>query len=275
MVSRNPEKVYTELNPALVVQNLTYSVQKARGRQEILHNISAPFPANRWTSIMGPSGSGKTTLLHNLAGLVTPERGLVRMYKGATNLPVHEDANRGRAVEISRCTESERAKLRCSEVSVVFQDFNLIPVLKVRDNIKLSRRLGGLRNRMSKSAPAASKPGKQGWFDYVVQTLEIQELLKRLPDQLSGGQQQRVAIARSLYVNPEVLLADEPTGNLDSENSDRVLELLRLAVDEFGQTVVMVTHDEQAADRGDFVLRMSDGLIRSVATTSTFTSVQG
>ena len=106
----------------------------------------------------------------------------------------------------------------------------------------------------------------------MTRTLGIDDVLKRLPDQLSGGQQQRVAIARSLYTRPSVLLADEPTGSLDTENSDHVLDLLRMAVDELDQTVVMVTHDEQAAQKGDFILRMSDGLIRSVTVTPTHAS---
>ncbi|MGJ4074683.1 ABC transporter ATP-binding protein [Corynebacterium macclintockiae] len=263
MGGQSAEEIFTQLNPAISVKNLTYSVQNSRMRQEILHNISAPFPANRWTSIMGPSGSGKTTLLHNLAGIVTPEKGIVQLHLGARNGSSHS----GEVINVSRSSEAERAKLRSSEISVVFQDFNLIPVLNVRDNIKLSRRL----NRKG-AARGRQVSRDKDWFDYVTRTLGIDDVLKRLPDQLSGGQQQRVAIARSLYTRPSVLLADEPTGSLDTENSDHVLDLLRMAVDELDQTVVMVTHDEQAAQKGDFILRMSDGLIRSVTVTPTHAS---
>ncbi|WP_426721614.1 ABC transporter ATP-binding protein [Corynebacterium auriscanis] len=256
---------------------------------EILHNISAPFPANCWTSIMGPSGSGKTSLLHNLAGLVTPSQGTVYLYRGALNkasvlaqlnpartsaLPrlggetdewkTEGAAASGRRIEITRSSEAQRARLRARDISLVFQDFNLVPVLTVQDNIKLPHRLARGGARLMLRSNTQNRLSGQKWFDFVVESLQIEGLLRRLPNELSGGEQQRVAIARSLCAQPQVILADEPTGSLDSVASEQVLNLFRMAVDEFGQTVVMVTHDEDAARKGDFILRMSDGFIRSL-----------
>lgn len=214
-------------------------------RVTAVSEVSVRIPRGSWTSVMGPSGSGKTSLLHLLAGLAVPDSGRVTLHR----------ADRGgrrddRDVELSSLSENARAKLRRTELGVVFQDFNLVPVLSVADNIRLPLRLARRR-------PDAA------WFDEVVDTLGLRERLKHLPHELSGGQRQRAAVARALLPRPSVIFADEPTGNLDSEAGGRVLDLFRRLVDDYGQTLVMVTHDPAAAERGDHLIRMRDGRVQA------------
>ena len=209
-------------------------------RVAAVRGVSVHIPRGSWTSVMGPSGSGKTSLLHLLAGLSTPDSGRVTL---------HGAGRRGRDVELSSLSENTRAKLRRTELGVVFQDFNLVPVLSVADNIRLPLRLARRR-------PDAA------WFNQVVDTLGLRERLKHLPHELSGGQRQRAAVARALLPRPSVIFADEPTGNLDSEAGARVLDLFRRLVDDYGQTLVMVTHDPAAAERGDHLIRMRDGRVQ-------------
>lgn len=240
--------------PALRVRRLAFSAGSGVSRTRILRGIDAEFPSHQWTSIMGPSGSGKTTLLHCLSGLAVPSGGTVQL-----------SATDGSTIDISALSEGARAKLRTTDISIVFQDFNLVPVLNVEDNIRLPRRLAGSRGR--RRSEKAPERGRQSGvsdaelFSLITTTLGIEGLLKRLPSQLSGGQRQRVAIARSLFTRPAVILADEPTGSLDSETGQAVLELFRRVVDEFNQTLIMVTHDEHAAQHGDSIVRMKDGRI--------------
>lgn len=228
--------------PALEARDLVYSAKNGGKTTPILRGLSASFPSGEWTSIMGPSGSGKTTLLHCLAGLIVPDRGSVDLISGR------------KRTTVNTMGENARAALRRTEIAVVFQDFNLIPVLNVVDNIRFPMRLAG-EFRRGKTAE---------WFEQIVDTLEIGHLLKRHPHQLSGGQKQRVAIARSLLPRPAVILADEPTGSLDSETSNNVLALFRRIVDEYSQTIVMVTHDEAAAHCGDHIVRVIDGQVHGV-----------
>lgn len=199
---------------------------------------------------MGPSGSGKTTLLHCLSGLMPPSGGHIKLTVGD-----------GSIVRVDSLSEGERAQLRATDISIVFQDFNLVPVLNVEDNIRLPRRLAG-RKKSQRGQRMGVNDAEL--FGLITSELGIQGLLKRLPSQLSGGQRQRVAIARSLFTRPSVILADEPTGSLDSETSEQVLNLFRRVVDDFGQTLIMVTHDEQAAQHGDSIIRMKDGRIVDV-----------
>jgi putative ABC transport system ATP-binding protein len=199
-----------------------------------LDDISVEFPASGFTAIMGPSGSGKSTLMHLLAGLDRPTSGTVTV--AGTDLAELDDA---------KLTE-----LRRDQVGFVFQFFNLLPVLSARENILLPLKLAG------------RKPDSE-LLDRLVESVGLGDRLEHRPSQLSGGQQQRVAVARALISKPAVVFADEPTGNLDSKASEEVLGLLRKAVDDLGQTVVMVTHDATAAAVADRVLILVDGKIVS------------
>jgi len=195
-----------------------------------LDNISVDFAAGKMTAIMGPSGSGKSTLLHCLAGLDSVTSGQILI--GDTDLS----------------TMSDRAltTLRRDRIGFVFQSFNLVPTLSAERNITLQRRLG--RHGID-----------EAWFDKVVDILEIRERLNHRPSELSGGQQQRVAVARALINKPEIIIADEPTGNLDQASGREVLAFLRRAVNEYDQTVVIVTHDASAASYADRVVFLADG----------------
>jgi len=197
-----------------------------------LDGVSVDFPAGRLTAIMGPSGSGKSTLMHLLAGLDRPTSGSVIID----------------GTDLSDLDDAELTELRRDKVGFVFQFFNLLPVLDARENILLPLKLAG-------------RDPDQARFDRLVEAVGLGNRLDHRPSQLSGGQQQRVAIARALMSEPSVVFADEPTGNLDSASSEEVLGLLRTAVDEFGQTVVMVTHEPAAAAVADRVLVLVDGRI--------------
>ena len=223
--------------PILSARNVSMVYGSGEATVRALDNVSVDFPQGKWTSIMGQSGSGKTTLLHCLAGLATPTAGTVTL---GSRCPV----------EISSLSENKRAKLRRTRVSVVFQDLNLVPILSVRDNITLPLRLA--RTRVD-----------QAWLRELTEILQIDHRLGHLPHELSGGQQQRAAIARAIIGRPDVLVADEPTGSLDSATGDAVLDLFRHVVDELGQTLIFVTHDHAAARRGDLLIEMRDGRIVS------------
>ncbi len=197
-----------------------------------LDGVSVEFPTGGLTAIMGPSGSGKSTLMHCLAGLDRPTSGTVVI--DGTDLAELDDA--------------ELTELRRDKVGFVFQFFNLLPVLDARENILLPLKLAG-------------REPDQARLDQLVDAVGLGDRLDHRPAELSGGQQQRVAIARALMSEPAVVFADEPTGNLDSHSSEEVLALLRTAVDELGQTVVMVTHDATAAAVADRVLVLVDGRI--------------
>jgi putative ABC transport system ATP-binding protein len=197
-----------------------------------LDSIDAEFPAGRFNAIMGPSGSGKSTLMHCLAGLDRLTSGQV--FIGDVDLGTLDD----RRLTI----------LRRDRVGFIFQTFNLVPTLNALENITLPMALAGRR------------PDK-AWLDSVVSTLGIGDRLKHKPTELSGGQQQRVAVGRALATRPQIIFGDEPTGNLDSRSSAEVMRLLRNAVDQLGQTVVIVTHDPVAAGFADRVVFLGDGRI--------------
>ncbi len=197
-----------------------------------LDSVDVDIARGRFTAVMGPSGSGKSTLMHCLAGLDTVSAGQV--WLGDT--------------EITGLKDRELTRLRRDRVGFMFQSFNLIPTLNARENITLPMDIAG------------QKPD-EAWVDQVVDTLGLRDRLKHRPAQLSGGQQQRVACARALASRPELIFADEPTGNLDSRAGLEVLGFLREAVDRLGQTVVMVTHDPGAAAHADLVLFLADGRI--------------
>jgi putative ABC transport system ATP-binding protein len=197
-----------------------------------LQDVSVAFPTGRFTAIMGPSGSGKSTLMHILAGLDRPTSGSVVL--DGTELGDLDD---------KRLTEVRRDK-----VGFVFQSFNLLPVLSAQENILLPLSIAG------------RKPDA-GWVERLIDTVGLGDRLTHRPSELSGGQQQRVAVARALASRPAVVFADEPTGNLDSKSSAELLSLLRRSVDDFGQTIIMVTHDAQAASYADRLLLLADGRI--------------
>ncbi|MDO5513013.1 ABC transporter ATP-binding protein [Corynebacterium sp.] len=221
--------------PILSARDVSMVYGSGEAEVRALDGVSVDFAPGRWTSIMGQSGSGKSTLLHCLTGLATPTAGSVVLDSGTP-------------VDLTTLSENKRAVLRRTDISLVFQDLNLVPILSVRDNITLPLRL------------ARRKVDPQ-WLAELVEILEIDHRLRHLPHELSGGQQQRAAIARALISRPQVLVADEPTGSLDSVTSAAVLELFRHIVTEFGQTLLFVTHDESAAHRGDELITMRDGQI--------------
>jgi len=195
-----------------------------------LDHVTITFPRGRFTAIMGPSGSGKSTLMHCAAGLDTVTSGSVRL--GDT--------------ELTRLSDKAITRLRRERVGFVFQSFNLLPTLTAAQNITLPLELAGRR------------PDRR-WFAHVVGVLGLADRLHHTPAQLSGGQQQRVACARALVARPDVIFADEPTGNLDSRTGHEVLDFLRRSVRELGQTIVMVTHDPVAASYADRVVMLADG----------------
>jgi len=199
---------------------------------DALVEVSTGFERGRFTAIMGPSGSGKSTLMHILAGLDTPTAGTVLL-----------DGE-----EITGLDDGELTKLRREKLGFVFQFFNLLPVLTAEENLVLPLSIAG------------RKPD-QAWVDQLIQTVGLDERRTHRPAELSGGQQQRVAVARALVSKPAVVFADEPTGNLDSKASEDVLRLLRQAVDQFDQTVIMVTHDPAAAAHADRLITLRDGKI--------------
>ena len=205
-----------------------------KGATEVraLDDVTIGFDAGHFTAIMGPSGSGKSTLLHCIAGLDTLTSGSA--FIGRTDLSTLDD---------NRLTV-----LRRERVGFVFQAFNLVPTLTAEENVLLPLALAG-------------RKGDRGWIETVVSTVGLQDRLKHRPSELSGGQQQRVAVARALATRPQIVFADEPTGNLDSRSGADVLGFLRAAVSDFGQTIVMVTHDPVAASYADRIVFLADGRI--------------
>jgi putative ABC transport system ATP-binding protein len=197
-----------------------------------LDGVDLDVSAGRFTAVMGPSGSGKSTLMHCMAGLDDLTSGQVLIGE----------------VDLTDLKEKELTVLRRDHVGFVFQAFNLVPTLTAEENILLPQSLGG------------REPDPE-WFDRVVDTVGLRDRLHHRPSELSGGQQQRVAVARALVGRPQLAFADEPTGNLDSHSGAEILQFMRTAVDELGQTIVMVTHDPLAASYSDRVVFLVDGKI--------------
>jgi putative ABC transport system ATP-binding protein len=212
--------------------DLTRRYGSGEAAVDALAGVSVDFPKGRFAAIMGPSGSGKSTLMHTLAGLDRPTSGSVRLA----------------GVELTELDDKRLTQLRRDKIGFIFQTFNLLPVLSAEENILLPLSIAG------------RQPDRE-WFDRLIDTIGIRDRLSHRPAELSGGQQQRVAVARALISRPAVVFADEPTGNLDSKASHEVLELLRHAVDDFDQTVVMVTHDVHAASFADRLVVLADGRI--------------
>ncbi len=197
-----------------------------------LDGVTVAFESGRFTAIMGPSGSGKSTLMHSLAGLDSLSSGAV--YIGDTYLASLKD--------------KELTELRREKVGFIFQAYNLIPTLSADENIRLPLLLGNSK-------------GDEQWIARVIDTVGLRDRLKHRPSELSGGQQQRVAVARAMASKPTIIFADEPTGNLDSRTGAEILDFMRRAVNELGQTIVMVTHDPVAASYADRVIFLADGKV--------------
>jgi len=218
--------------PIVTAVDLRRRFGEGEAAVDALNGVTLELPAGAFTAIMGPSGSGKSTLMHCLAGLDKPTAGTVTID----------------GIDLGTLDDRKLTELRRDKVGFIFQTFNLLPVLTAQENIELPLKIAG------RDVDAA-------WRDAIVETVHLSDRLTHHPSQLSGGQQQRVAVARALISKPAVIFADEPTGNLDSQSSAEVLRLLRQAVDELGQTVVMVTHDTNAAANADRILVLDDGKI--------------
>jgi putative ABC transport system ATP-binding protein len=219
-------------DPIVSTTELTRVYGEGETAVHALRGVTTTFPSGQYAAIMGPSGSGKSTLMHLLAGLDRPTGGSVIV-----------DGQ-----ELATLEDKGLTRLRRDRLGFVFQAFNLVPVLTAEENIVLPLTLAG------------RKPDKE-WHDTLIAAVGLGDRLTHRPSELSGGQQQRVAVARALIHRPAVVFADEPTGNLDSSSSEEVLKLLRQAVDDFGQTVIMVTHDAHAASVADRIVVLSDGRI--------------
>jgi putative ABC transport system ATP-binding protein len=239
---RNPDVTMTDQAgspppaPASTAAARAYQASKIYGSGDTtvkaLDNISVEFAKGRFTAIMGPSGSGKSTLMHCLAGLDSLTAGAVLIGD----------------IDLSRLGERQLTQLRRDRIGFVFQAYNLVPTLTASENITLPMDLAG-----RKPDPA--------WMDTVIAAVGLADRLEHRPSQLSGGQQQRVAVARALASQPEIIFGDEPTGNLDSRSGAEILTFMRHAVDDLGQTIVMVTHDPSAAGYADRVVFLADGQI--------------
>jgi putative ABC transport system ATP-binding protein len=220
------------LESILKTENLWKVYRQGHVDVPALRGVSVDVPPGEFLSIMGPSGCGKSTLLHVIGGLASPTRGKVLL-----------DGN-----DLSALSDAERTRLRRHKVGFVFQRFNLLPTLSARDNIALAQHIHG----------DGFDPHR---FDVVTTMLGLTGRLTHKPSELSGGEQQRVAIARAIINEPKIVLADEPTGNLDSKSSDNVLAMLRQLNQDLGQTIVMITHNPDAAAVGHRVIHMRDGLV--------------
>jgi len=214
----------------------TIDLTKVYGEKETavtaLNSINTTFNQNQFTAIMGPSGSGKSTLLHCLAGLDKVSSGSI-LIKG---------------VDLASLNDKQLTKMRRDSFGFIFQAFNLIPTLTAEENITLP------------SSVAGKKP-EQDWIEKIINTMDIGDRLRHRPNELSGGQQQRVAAARAMASKPEVIFADEPSGNLDSKSSKELLVFMKSIVSELNQTIVMVTHDPYAASFAERVIMLKDGEI--------------
>ena len=217
----------------LKVENLTKSYGKGEAKVDAIKNINLSINKGEFVAIVGPSGSGKSTLLHLLGGVDKPTSGKVYIND----------------VDIYNLKEKDLSTFRRRNVGLIYQFYNLIPVLSVKENILLPAELD-------------NRKIDKDYLDDLLKTLGLKERANHLPNELSGGQQQRTSIGRALINRPSIVLADEPTGNLDSKNSKEVLELLKLSVRKYNQTLIMITHDPSIALQADRVITIEDGTIK-------------
>lgn len=227
----------TTSTPAVRAAGLTKTYGTGDAQVRPLDDLALDIPAASFTAIMGPSGSGKSTLMHVLAGLDTPDGGTVTLRNP-----------KGDKIELTRLSEKQLTRVRREHIGFIFQSYNLVPAMTAQENILLPAELGG--NAVDRH-----------FYNLVIERLGLGDRVHHRPFELSGGQQQRVAVARALVSKPTVIFADEPTGNLDSRTGAEVLGLLRTAVEEFSQTVVMVTHDVNAAAEADRTVMLNDGAV--------------
>ncbi|HZC44028.1 MAG TPA: ABC transporter ATP-binding protein [Acidobacteriaceae bacterium] len=218
--------------PVIVAEKLGKTYRTGKVEVHALRSVSFSVAAGEFVSIVGPSGSGKSTLFYSLGGLTRPSTGRLLID----------------GVDFASLSDAQRTRLRKHKIGFVFQKFNLLPTLSAMDNILLAHEIA-----------SGSKKLDKAYFENLTELLGIRGRLQHRPSELSGGEQQRVAIARALIGRPAIVLADEPTGNLDSKNSDAVLAVLRRSNQELKQTVMMITHNPEAAAVGDRILHMRDG----------------
>ncbi|UPA29471.1 ABC transporter ATP-binding protein [Terrisporobacter glycolicus] len=214
----------------LDVINLSKTYGKGENKVQALNNINLSFEKGKFTTIIGPSGSGKSTLLHCMAGLDSITSGKVLLNDQ----------------DISKLSEDGLSKLRIEMFGFIFQSFNLIPVVNIYENIVLPINID-------------NKKIDEKYVDNIINILGLKDKINKFPNELSGGQQQRVAIARALANKPEIIFADEPTGNLDTKTTNEVMNLLKKCVNEFGQTLIMITHNKDIAQMADKVITIKDG----------------
>jgi putative ABC transport system ATP-binding protein len=222
------------MEPIIEASHLGKTYRSGKLEVAALRDVSFSVNPGEFVAIVGPSGSGKSTLFYVLGGLTSPTSGLLRI----------------RGLDFSRLSDAQRTRLRRAHIGFVFQRFNLLPTISARANIELAHDIAD-----------TGKPFDRSLLDHLADLLRITGRLDHRPNELSGGEQQRVAIARALITKPAIVLADEPTGNLDTQNSDAVLEMLRVSSRELGQTVLMITHNPEAACIADRILHMRDGQI--------------
>jgi putative ABC transport system ATP-binding protein len=220
--------------PIIEASHLGKTYRSGKLEVPALRDVTFAVEPGEFVSIVGPSGSGKSTLFYVLGGLTSPTSGTLTI----------------RGHDFSRLSDAERTKLRRAHIGFVFQRFNLLPTISAQDNIELAHDIAD-----------TGRPFDRELLDHLADLLRIKGRLKHRPNELSGGEQQRVALARALITKPAIVLADEPTGNLDTQNSDAVLEMLRTSSRELGQTVLMITHNPEAATIADRILHMRDGQI--------------
>ena len=220
--------------PIIEASHLGKTYRSGKLEVPALRDVTFAIEPGEFVSIVGPSGSGKSTLFYVLGGLTSPTAGTLTI----------------RGLDFSRLSDAERTKLRRAHIGFVFQRFNLLPTISAEDNIELAHEIAD-----------TGKPMDRALLDHLTELLRIKGRLDHRPNELSGGEQQRVALARALITRPAIVLADEPTGNLDTQNSDAVLEMLKTSSRELGQTVLMITHNPEAAAIADRILHMRDGQI--------------
>ncbi len=231
------------MKPIIIAQDLGKTYRNGKLEVPALRNVSFEIASGEFVAIVGPSGSGKSTLFHILGGLTPATAGHVTID----------------GTDFAKLSDGERTKMRRARIGFIFQRFNLLPTLSAMGNIEIAHDIASLGH-------SPKRPLDKPLLDHLTRLLGIEGRLQHRPNELSGGEQQRVAIARALITRPSIVLADEPTGNLDTKNSDAVLEMLRTSSRELNQTVLMITHNPEAAQIADRILHMRDGEITDIIT---------